>query len=55
MTTARYENQAITMAGVVARAARFHVCGAPAGSWSILLSTTDPKPGRPRRTPVSTL
>jgi hypothetical protein len=59
--TTTYASQAMGMANAnaVARPKTFHVCAALAGQWSPIspisaLATTDRKPGRYRRTPVST-
>ena len=63
MTPTNYASQAMGMANAnaVARLRRlttFHVYAAPASQWSFspisAVSTTDRKPGRYRRTPVST-
>jgi hypothetical protein len=59
MTTMYAQHQATAMvhANAVARRS-FLVCAAPAGQWSPIpnsaIETTDRKPGRLRRTPVST-
>jgi hypothetical protein len=59
--TTTYASQAMGMANAnaVARLTTFHVHAALAGQWSSIspisaLETTDRKPGRYRRTPVST-
>jgi hypothetical protein len=63
MTTTTYASQATGMANANAvarlRLTTFHVCAAPAGQWSPISPisasmTIDRKPGRYRRTPVST-
>jgi hypothetical protein len=63
MTTTHYASQAMGMANANAvarlRLTTFHVCAAPAGSWSSIsplsaVETTDRKPGRYRRTCVPT-
>ena len=62
MTTTYAASQAMGMANANAvarlRLTSFHVCAAPAGSWSSIspfsaVKTTDRKPGRYRRTLVS--
>jgi hypothetical protein len=60
MSTTTYASQAMGMANANAvarvRLTSFHVCAAPAGQWSPIsaIETTDRKPGRYRRTCVST-
>jgi hypothetical protein len=58
MTTTTYASHAMRMANAngFARPSTLHVCTVPAGQWSPIpaIQTTDRKPGRYRRTPVST-